>query len=88
MKSVKFLGHDAVLGAPKGWNKKDSGECSDLAVLRYRLDDGSTVYASCWKPSFVDRIAILFGAGIWLHVISVGHPPVAIETGKYREIKE
>lgn len=34
---------------------------------------------SCWKPSFIERIKILFGQNIWLHIKGSTQPPVLLD---------
>lgn len=51
-------------------------ECSPLAVCQ--LDDGACL--SRWVPSWRERLALLFGAPLWLWVVSGRtQPPVALE---------
>ncbi|NDV63774.1 hypothetical protein D0T60_00675 [Bacteroides sp. 224] len=49
-------------------------ECSPLHVW----SDG-TQCVSCWKPSFIERLKILFTGKIWLGVVSgITQPPVYV----------
>jgi len=65
------------LGAPSdwetsGWNGR-VGECKTLPVF---IGDGW--FQSFWKPTWKDRLKILFGKPIALAVIGRTHPPVSI----------
>ena len=73
-----FLGHDIVLGKPRDWDDSN-GECVGLPV--HRTPDGTTC-VSCWRPTFLERLKLLFGGDIWLHVLSGrSQPPVTIVIG-------
>lgn len=75
MKPIKFYGYDGVLGAPESWDEDAHRPCIGLPVKR---QDGKCI--SCWKPTWRERIAMLFGRPIWLHVASgQTQPPVAVE---------
>lgn len=45
-----------------------------LPVHRYQ-----DAFVSCWKPTWRERLAILFGKPVWLGVSGDNHPPVYIE---------
>jgi len=70
-----FEGQTLVLGAPREWDHDAYGKCAGLPVRR---DNG--MYSSLWRPTWRDRLAILFGARLRLFVVGKVHPPVAIET--------
>jgi hypothetical protein len=47
----------------------------DLRVFR----DGGTIL-SCWRPSWRERLAVLFGRPVWLWVLAAKtHAPVTVE---------
>lgn len=73
MTPISFEEATRTLGAPVGWDKERHGPCGGLPVWH----EGDR-YVSCWRPSWRERFAILFGGPVWLSVVSVGHPPVAI----------
>ena len=77
MKPIKFDEATRTLGAPVGWDESRHGPCGGLPVWH-----GGDSYVSCWQPSWRERFAILFGTPVWLSVISIGHPPVAIHAKK------
>lgn len=55
-------------------------EIGDLPVVRTQYPDGAIVLVSCWKPDWKDRLRILFGRPIYLHIWGTQHPPVALDT--------
>ena len=66
-----------MLGAPPNWDSKKHGPCEGLPIQQ---KDG--ICTSGWKPTFWERIKILFGDLIFVHVAS-GHtqPPIALTVG-------
>lgn len=70
MKPIAFPESNKELLPPKG----DDGNCSNLPIY----NDG-TYCISCWKPSFKERVKLIFGGNVWAWVRS-GHtqPPIAI----------
>ncbi len=50
-------------------------DVGDLPVCRF--DQG---IVSCWRPTWAERLSILFFGRAWLHVIATPrtHPPVAL----------
>ena len=68
-----FKESNMLLRAPDGMD-----EVKDLRVF-YQEGDPQ-VYISCWKPTFLEKICLLFGGRVWLHIVGKGHPPVALET--------
>lgn len=74
MKPVNFPGTNLILGKPRNWNDEINGPCESLAVYT----DGSTCL-SIWKPSWRDRLLILFGGKISLACFTGStQPPVWI----------
>lgn len=75
MEPIKFPEANKVLHKPQ--NMTDE-ECGAL----YVHNDG--VYnLSCWKPTFKERLSILFFGKVWLFVMSGStQPPVALEGKK------
>lgn len=81
MQPIRFEGYESILGAPVGWNEAEQGPCEGLPIIRM---DGACV--SVWKPTLVERLRIMFGENIQLHVVSgVTQPPVALLTTNLRE---
>lgn len=68
MTSTEFREATKRLTKPPGWTDE---ECSSLPVFC----DGKECL-SRWQPSWRERIAILFGAPVWLSVAGVTQPPV------------
>ncbi len=77
MSPVPFPEQTSVLGAPPDWDAKKHGPCDGLPV---HFADG--IYTSCWRATWRERLALLFGARLWLTVVSSGHPPVALGVKK------
>jgi hypothetical protein len=79
LKPINFVGAEGVLGAPPDWDPT-WGICSGLPVMRI---EGCVV--SHWRPTFRQRLAILFGCGIWLWVRGQTQPPVSMNLGRAGE---
>lgn len=71
MKPIDFPQSTKVLQKPSTMSDK---ECSPLHVW----SDGKQC-VSCWKPSFIERLKVLFTGKIWLGVMSGNtQPPVFV----------
>ena len=71
MKSIDFPQSTKVLQKP---STMSDNECSSLHVW----NDGKQC-VSCWKPTFKERMNILFGGKVWLGVLSgKTQPPVFV----------
>jgi hypothetical protein len=71
MKPIDFPQSTKVLQKP---STMSDNECSSLHVW----NDGKQC-VSCWKPTFKERINILFGGKVWLGVLSgKTQPPVFV----------
>lgn len=71
MKPIDFPQSTKVLQKPSTMSDK---ECSSLHVW----NDGKQC-VSCWKPTFKERMNILFGGKVWLGVLSgKTQPPVFV----------
>ncbi len=71
MRPIDFKQSTKVLQRPSTMTQS---ECGSLHVW----NDGKQC-VSCWKPTFIERIKILFGGNIWLGVLSgKTQPPVFI----------
>ena len=72
MQPIRFDGYQKILGAPVGWDAERHGECHGLPVL---VEDATCI--SHWRPSFGERLRLLFGASGVLGVHSgQTQPPV------------
>lgn len=71
MKPVSFPEQTLELQKPHGTTDE---QCSPLPVFR----DG-TYCISCWRPSWRERLALVFGRPVWL-LVWAGHtqPPVKL----------
>ena len=75
LKPVQFPGVTFVLGAPANWDEKMYGQCEGLPV---KYDREALTYASCWTLTLRQRLALLFGRPLWLHLVGSAHPPVML----------
>lgn len=82
MTPIKFKGFEKILGAPADWDeKKHRGPCLGLPVL---VHDGSVI--SVWKLTWRERLAILFGRKLVVHVVSGRtQPPIGFTVMKIKE---
>lgn len=69
---ARISGATHYLGAPKGWQPDEDGNCCHLAV---RVD--GNVWQSAWEPTPAEIAAINAGAKIVLSVVG-GQPPVML----------
>lgn len=76
MKPVLFRGYTAILGAPADWNDS-MGPCEGLPIKSY---DG--LIASCWKPSPKERLFLILGFSVFLHVVGRTQPPVSLDVAE------
>lgn len=81
LRPIRFPGVNTVLRAPKDWDAT-TGECGDLPVMR---GDGACV--SVWSPSWLDRLRLLAGWNIVLHVLTGDtQPPVSLSVQDVPEV--
>lgn len=74
MKPIDFPQSTKVLQRP---GTLSDAQCGALPVWC----DGKQC-VSCWKPSFKERVNILFGGGVWLGVMSGKTQPPVFVTGE------
>lgn len=74
MQPVKTAPCNMNFVPPANWDEAKFGPCKTLSVFK---SDGMIV--SWWKPSWRDRLRLLFGRKIRLTVISNNMPPVSVE---------
>lgn len=84
MKLIEFPEHNTVFA-------KDQPEYTLLPAYRVPGDVGGCgTIAFCWKPSWKDRLAILFGKPLWHEVLTFNHPlqpqKLSIDKPMYLEI--
>lgn len=72
------------LGKPRDWDSSQ-GECISLPVYIQHGPGNSKQFISWWKPSFIERLRILFGRPLRLTIFSSAHPPVCIDCEKGTE---
>lgn len=68
MKPINFPFANAVLKPPP--DLRDDEDCGDLYIHK-----GKTELISCWKPTFWERLRLLFGGNVWLGVRSSHSQP-------------
>jgi hypothetical protein len=68
---VDFTQSNTTLTKPT--NMTDE-ECSSLRVY----NDGEK-FISCWRPSWRERLSVLFFGKVWIWIFGQGHPPVYVE---------
>ncbi|HEV8247531.1 MAG TPA: hypothetical protein VGP93_17260 [Polyangiaceae bacterium] len=67
-------------GTLTGGPGADYGTAAPVLDLPVHRGDGQII--SCWRPSWRDRLAIIFGGRVWLRVLTTRtHAPVAVHTG-------
>lgn len=66
---------NTTLEAPDDWDVEANGECIGLPITQ----SGSTMF-SFWRPTWRERLRLLFGGHIRLGVVGRGHPPVSLDT--------
>jgi hypothetical protein len=76
MKLAEFPEHNIVFA-------KDQLEYTPLPAHRLQGDEYGTI-AFCWKPSWKERLAILFGKPLWHEVLTFNQPlqPQRLSTDK------
>jgi hypothetical protein len=78
MKAVKFKESNFVLKSPDGLED----DVYDLDVWKGETG-GLPEFISKWRPSFRERLSILFFGSVWLRVMSrTTSPPVLIQGAK------
>lgn len=71
-------GATRYLGAPKGWEPARDADCSYLAILDVKTNDGAPVMLSAWEPTPTELQALNAGAPVYLQVRGTRHPPVNV----------
>lgn len=68
------------LGAPPGWDHDKQGHCGHLAIRDVMTTAGPAMQ-SVWFPTPAEIERIKAGAPIYLTLIGMFHPPVAMDVG-------
>lgn len=75
---------------PKNHNivlKGDGETVGDLHAYGYVYDQNHTCYVSIWYPSEKERLAIMMGLPIQVHVITPGPiPAIAVDVSKELDV--
>ncbi len=82
MKAEHFAGVDSVvLSAPPGWDDEEHGPCGELPVQRL-----NGICTSCWGFSLRERLSVLFGRKVYVHVASGRtQPPISLMVERWNE---
>ena len=80
MLPARIMNATRYLGAPAGWDPERDPPCSHLAI-RDEVHDGMPMMVSAWEPTPDEIARLQAGAKVVLHIVGVGHPPVAVEVG-------
>lgn len=56
--------------------------CYDLPALRVQYISGETSVTACWKPSWFERLALLFGSNIYCTLICKNPQPQLLTVGQ------
>lgn len=78
MTPLRIDGATRYLGAPVGWEPEKQGPCSHLAILDVTTEHGGNVMISAWEPTPAELKALNEGKPVYLQIVGVGHPPVAV----------
>jgi hypothetical protein len=68
------------LGKPQNWDDS-KGVCESLPIRDTETLQGN-VMVSKWKPTWRERLQLLFGTSIYLGVCGTTHPPVNLKVGE------
>jgi hypothetical protein len=77
MLPVRFPGSTTEFRRPTGMTEE---QCGSLHALRTYDEEGFPIIVSCFKPSFRERLRLLFGGVVWLGVLGTNQPPVWLVT--------
>jgi hypothetical protein len=75
MTPTKFKQQNAELQKP---SEMTDEECSPLPVWR-DAPLRTSLYISCWRMSWRERLRALFTGRVWLWCHSFAHPPIALD---------
>lgn len=80
MKPVAFKGANKVYTSPKNWEEEKDGKCGDLPVFEGTDSRGHNVIVSAWQPSEKDLKRLNEGKPLFLQIVGIAQPPVALYT--------
>lgn len=80
MEPVRFSRYNEELLA-------DDPSIKPLPVLACTYPDNTTEIISCWKPTFWERLKVLFTGKVFVHILCKQHPPLYVSTDT-KHIKE
>ncbi|WP_449411070.1 hypothetical protein [Methylobacterium komagatae] len=77
----RITGATRNLGAPSNWNPETDGICGGLPIRDEPHRPGINQMTSAWLPTTEEIERIVAGAPVYLVVLGVTHPPVAMLVG-------
>lgn len=78
----RIPGATRYLGAPKGWDPNEHGDCCHLSIADIVLPPGLNAMRSRWEPTPAELEILNAGGSIELTVLGHLHPPVWLEVRK------
>ncbi|NEU14701.1 hypothetical protein G3T14_21720 [Methylobacterium sp. BTF04] len=88
MEIGRVQGATRNLGAPAGWDPATDGHCGGLPIRDEPHSPGINQMVSAWLPMPDELERLAAGAPIYLVVLGVTHPPVALTIGNPPPIGE
>lgn len=76
MKPIAFKGQTGTMHKPTGMTDE---ECMPLPVCVTGSVNSFGNVISCWKPTWQERFALLFGQPIWVWVTGLKQPPICLD---------
>ena len=87
MQPLRTKATTETMGKLLGWDDR-LGPCVGLPVCRTYAEDETPLVYSWWRPSWRERLSLLFGGSVRLCLVGTIHPPVAIEAERAAAGKE
>lgn len=81
MEIGRITGATRNLGAPANWDPATDGHCGGLPIRDAPHSPGVNSMTSAWIPTPNELERLAAGAPIYLVVLGVTHPPVALTIG-------
>lgn len=81
MEIGRITGATRNLGAPPDWQPDRDGHCGHLPIRDEPHSPGVNQMTSAWLPTPGELARLAAGAPIYLIVLGVSHPPVALVVG-------
>ncbi len=81
MEIGRITGATRNLGAPADWTPERDGHCGHLPIRDEPHSPGVNQMISAWLPTPDELARLAAGAPIYLVILGVTHPPVALTVG-------